>query len=63
MLAVGFSESVIKVWSLLPSKLRTMKTAEELQDIDREAGNISTPFFVKLPQYTLSEFQMMLCFE
>lgn len=40
LLAIGFSDSCIKVWSLVPQKLRLMKTGEQLQDIDREAGNI-----------------------
>lgn len=39
LLAIGFSDSGIKVWSLLPQKLRLMKTGEHLQDINREAGN------------------------
>lgn len=39
LLAIGFSDSGIKVWSLLPQKLRLMKTGELLQDINREAGN------------------------
>lgn len=38
LLAVGFSDSIIKVWTLVPQKLRTMKSSEKLQDIDREAG-------------------------
>lgn len=38
LLAVGFSNSNIKVWTLTPVKLRGMKSAEKLQDIDREAG-------------------------
>lgn len=38
LLGVGFTDSVIKVWSLTPQKLKTMKSAEALQDIDREAG-------------------------
>jgi transcription initiation factor TFIID subunit 5 len=37
-LAVGFTNSQIKVWSLVPQKLRAMKSAEKLQDIDYEAG-------------------------
>lgn len=41
LLAIGFGDSCIKVWSLVPQKLRLMKTGEQLQDIDREAGNIS----------------------
>ncbi|KAJ0181834.1 hypothetical protein K1T71_002556 [Dendrolimus kikuchii] len=40
LLAVGFSYSVIKVWTLTPVKLRGMKSAEKLQDIDREAGDV-----------------------
>jgi len=40
LLAVGFSDSTIKVWSLVQQKLKLMKTAEQLQDIDREAGNL-----------------------
>lgn len=39
LLATGFSDSGIKVWSLIPQKLRLMKTGEQLQDINREAGN------------------------
>jgi len=38
LLAVGFTDSIIKVWTLVPQKLRAMKSAEQLQDIDREAG-------------------------
>lgn len=38
LLAVGFNDSFIKVWSLVPQKLRSMKSADQLQDIDREAG-------------------------
>lgn len=38
MLAVGFSDSRIKVWSLIPQKLKAMKNAEQLQDINLEAG-------------------------
>lgn len=40
LLAVGFNDSFIKVWSLVPQKLRNMKSADQLQDIDREAGNL-----------------------
>jgi len=38
LLAVGFTDSIVKVWTLVPQKLRAMKSAEQLQDIDREAG-------------------------
>ncbi|XP_076223518.1 TATA-box binding protein associated factor 5 isoform X3 [Nomia melanderi] len=40
LLAIGFSDSSIKVWSLVPQKLRLMKTGEQLQDIDREADDV-----------------------
>ncbi|XP_071553825.1 transcription initiation factor TFIID subunit 5 [Temnothorax nylanderi] len=40
LLATGFSDSGIKVWSLLPQKLRVMKTGEQLQDITREAEDV-----------------------
>lgn len=37
-LAVGFSDSMIKVWSLVPQKLRTMKNADQLNEVPTEAG-------------------------
>ncbi|XP_037977282.2 transcription initiation factor TFIID subunit 5 [Plutella xylostella] len=40
LLAVGFNNSTIKVWTLTPVKLRGMKSAEKLQDIDKEAGDV-----------------------
>ncbi|XP_076756911.1 TATA-box binding protein associated factor 5 isoform X2 [Xylocopa sonorina] len=40
LLAIGLSDSCIKVWSLVPQKLRLMKTGEQLQDIDREADDV-----------------------
>ncbi|XP_067006198.2 transcription initiation factor TFIID subunit 5 [Anabrus simplex] len=40
LLAVGFSESIVKVWTMVPQKLRAMKSAEMLQDIDREADDV-----------------------
>ncbi|CAB3366035.1 Hypothetical predicted protein [Cloeon dipterum] len=40
MLAVGFSNSSIKVWSIVPQKLRAMKSAELLADIDKEAEDV-----------------------
>ncbi|KAL1124566.1 hypothetical protein AAG570_001190, partial [Ranatra chinensis] len=39
-LAVGFTNSHVKVWSLVPQKLRAMKSAELLQDIDHEAEDV-----------------------
>ncbi|KAF6214946.1 hypothetical protein GE061_009691, partial [Apolygus lucorum] len=40
ILAVGFSNSNIKLWSLLPQKLKGMKSAEQLQDIDHDAEDV-----------------------
>ncbi|GLH04111.1 hypothetical protein R5R35_003384 [Gryllus longicercus] len=40
LLAVGFTDSIIKVWTLVPQKLRQMKSTEQLQDIDREADDV-----------------------
>lgn len=40
LLAVGFSDSIIKVWSLLPQKLRAMKTGEALADLEKDADDV-----------------------
>lgn len=40
LLAAGLSDSTIKVWSLTPSKLKSMKSAYELELIDREADDV-----------------------
>lgn len=40
LLAVGFNNSSIKVWTLTTNRLRGMKSADKLQDIDREAGDV-----------------------
>lgn len=40
VLAVGFSESYIKLWSLVPQKLKAMKSADQLQDIEMECDDI-----------------------
>lgn len=40
MLAAGFVDSHIKVWSLTPAKLREMKSAESLKDIDKDAEDV-----------------------
>ena len=39
-MAVGFSDAVLKVWSLVPQKLRGMKTADQLADIDKESEDV-----------------------
>lgn len=38
LLAIGFSDSGIKVWSLVPQKLRLMKTGEQLSEVKQESG-------------------------
>ncbi len=40
MLAAGLSDSKIRVWSLLNHKLRKLKPAEALKDINREAEDV-----------------------
>ena len=38
LLAAGFADSVIRVWSLTTSKLRGMKSPDDLSIVDKEAG-------------------------
>ncbi|RWS13329.1 transcription initiation factor TFIID subunit 5-like protein [Dinothrombium tinctorium] len=40
LLASGYSDSTIRVWSLTPIKLKSMKSAEELELIDKEADDV-----------------------
>ncbi|XP_017784625.1 PREDICTED: transcription initiation factor TFIID subunit 5 [Nicrophorus vespilloides] len=40
MLAVGFSDSLVKVWTLVPQKLRALKTANQLNDINIDAEDV-----------------------
>ena len=40
LLAAGFSDSNIRVWTLTPQKLRKVKPAEALKDIDPEADDV-----------------------
>ncbi|XP_072936555.1 transcription initiation factor TFIID subunit 5 [Epargyreus clarus] len=40
LLAVGFNNSNIKVWTLTTARLRGMKSADKLQEIDRDAGDV-----------------------
>ncbi|KAL7022472.1 hypothetical protein ACKWTF_012254 [Chironomus riparius] len=39
-IAIGFSNAKIKIWSMTPAKLRELKSAEELKDIDREVDDV-----------------------
>jgi len=40
MMAVGFSSCTVRVWSLIPQKLRAMKPADDLADIDKDADDV-----------------------
>uniref|UniRef100_V5GLZ5 Transcription initiation factor TFIID subunit 5 n=1 Tax=Anoplophora glabripennis TaxID=217634 RepID=V5GLZ5_ANOGL len=40
MLAVGFNDSIIKVWTLVPQKLKAMKSADQLEDVNIEADDV-----------------------
>ncbi|XP_076037366.1 transcription initiation factor TFIID subunit 5-like [Oratosquilla oratoria] len=40
LLAYGTADSVIRVQSITPAKLRTMKSAEQLNDIDKDADDV-----------------------
>nr|ATI09805.1 TATA-box binding protein [Lysiphlebia japonica] len=40
LLAVGFSDSIIKIWSLTHKKLYSMKNANELENINLEAEDV-----------------------
>lgn len=40
LIAIGFADANIKVWSLTPSKLREMKPVDQLKEIDKEAEDI-----------------------
>lgn len=38
MLAAGFEDSTVIVWSLAAQKLMAMKSGEALTDLDKDAG-------------------------
>lgn len=40
MMSVGLQDSRIKVFSLTPSKLKAMKSAQDLETVDREADDV-----------------------
>ncbi len=40
MVALGFSDSVIKVWSLNPHKLKGLKSADALDNLNRDADDV-----------------------
>ena len=41
IISAGFGDSKIKIWTLTPNRLRSMKPLDELNIIDKEAGKIS----------------------
>uniref|UniRef100_T1J5I9 Transcription initiation factor TFIID subunit 5 n=1 Tax=Strigamia maritima TaxID=126957 RepID=T1J5I9_STRMM len=40
LLSAGLADATIRVWSVIPSKLKTMKSYNDLSGIDREAGDV-----------------------
>lgn len=40
MLAVGFSDSMVKVFTVVPQKLRQMKSVDLLQDVNIDAEDV-----------------------
>lgn len=40
MIGIGFEDSIIRIWSLTPKKLRTLKSVNELSKIDKEADDV-----------------------
>ena len=40
LLAAGFSDSMIRVWSLTPNKLKKMKPSTELENIDKDSDDV-----------------------
>jgi len=41
IIAVGLSDSTVRVWALTPNNLRQLKPAHELEELDKEADDIS----------------------
>lgn len=52
MLAVGFNDSIVKVWTLVPQKLKAMKSAEQLEEVNIEADDVMVKILIDLfPNY------------
>ncbi|XP_035827359.1 transcription initiation factor TFIID subunit 5 isoform X2 [Aplysia californica] len=45
LLAAGFADGPIKVWTLTPGKLRAMKSPDDLEMIDKEADDVMERIF------------------
>ena len=46
LLAFGTVDSIVRVQSITPSKIRTMKNVDHLNDIDKDAGKILFDFYL-----------------
>ena len=55
LLAFGTVDSIVRVQSITPSKIRTMKNVDHLNDIDKDAGKILFDF------YLFSWYEVQLC--
>lgn len=40
IIAIGFSDSTVRVWSLTPKNLKQLKPAHELEELDKEAEDV-----------------------
>lgn len=40
LLSAGFEDSCVRVWSLTPKRLRSLKAPSDLNKIDKEAGKM-----------------------
>lgn len=41
LLAVGFSDSLIRIWTLSPAKLKSLKQVSELENLDKESDDVT----------------------
>lgn len=63
MLAVGFTDSIVKVWTLVPQKLKAMKSAEQLQDVNIEADDVlvsALSLFFTILHYAAQNFLQLV---
>ena len=53
-MCTGYGDSNMKVWSLTPNKLRSMKQLDELELIDKDAGrNFSINWVLNFSLYSM----------
>lgn len=45
MIAIGLSDSTIRVWPLTPSNLRQLRSATELEELDKESDDVLSKMF------------------